>query len=259
MGLLKLVPHKGWIKIKDFQGLFVAKIVQTLDEKAYVIGGAKDNKSIQTLGDTLCLSVSPQGKMIEKKCASMITPRSSFGCTVNAHKNHIIVAGGYEHATLIKKCEYYDIARDQWHQMPSMNEEKCSPSLCVLDGKFLYCFGGLAKHQSGAYLLSTIELLNLDMIYNQQSSAATKWMTLSIKLPQQACDVGVVPLNNKEIMVYGGWNKTALTSAFLINKKDNGDAVWGRPPTHELRYIPNGLDKPDFFLMTGVAMKLDEE
>lgn len=61
------------------------------------------------------------------------------------------------------------------------------------------------------------------------------------------------------MVVFGGWNKTALTSAFLINKKDDGDDSYGRPPTHELRYIPNGLDKPDFFLITGIAMKVDQD
>ena len=43
--LLKLIPGRGWVKIRDMQNLMLAKTVQTLDEAAYVIGGARDRNS----------------------------------------------------------------------------------------------------------------------------------------------------------------------------------------------------------------------
>jgi hypothetical protein len=75
----------------------------------------------------------------------MIHSRSNFGCTVNVATNEIIVVGGYENGVLTKTCEAYSVKNDCWRLLPSLNEEKCSSALCVLNGRFLYCLGGLAK------------------------------------------------------------------------------------------------------------------
>ncbi len=108
----------------------------------------------------------------------MISSRSSFGCTVNVHTNEIYVAGGYTNGVTTRKCEAYNVATNKWRELPLLNEEKCASSLCVLGGRYLYCFGGFSKaDSSGAYLLSTIEMLDL---YSQNQ----KWTTLAIKLPQ---------------------------------------------------------------------------
>lgn len=93
----------------------------------------------------------------------MINSRSSFGCTLNVHCQEIYVAGGYTHGVTTKMCEAYLAEQNRWRELPQLNEEKCSSSLCVLGGRFLYCFGGFSKADaSGAYLLSTVELLNLE-------------------------------------------------------------------------------------------------
>lgn len=39
---------------------------------------------------------------------------------------------------------------------------KCSVTLCTLNGRYVYCFGGLAKQDSGAFLLGSIEVLDLE-------------------------------------------------------------------------------------------------
>ena len=93
-----------------------------------------------------------------------------------------------------------------------MNEEKCSSSLCVLNGRFLYCFGGLSKHENSAYLLSSIEMLDLE-------AADPKWIMLSIKMPHQVCDLGALPLSTSDILLFGGWNKQAITNAFVLKQK----------------------------------------
>lgn len=46
--LLKLVPGRGWIKIKEMQNLIKARAVMTLNETAYLLGGAHDRNSLQT-------------------------------------------------------------------------------------------------------------------------------------------------------------------------------------------------------------------
>jgi len=102
------------------------------------------------------------GKVVMEEMASMISTRSSFGCTINVHQNEIYVAGGYIMGAVSKKCEAYNVATNTWRELPPLNEEKCASSLCVLGGRYLYCIGGFSKSDSsGAYLLSTIEMLDL--------------------------------------------------------------------------------------------------
>lgn len=155
----------------------------------------------------------------------MICSRSSFGCTYNVHTNEIYVAGGYENGQLSRKCEKYDIATNKWTELPMLTEEKCSASLCTLDGRYLYCVGGLSKNPSGAaYLLSSIEVLDLQ-------AASPRWTMLSSKMPVSACDIGMLPISDSEILVFGGWNKMPLTQAFVF-KVTNKSAM-----AHEIRLL----------------------
>lgn len=107
---------------------------------------------------------------------SMLTSRSSFGCTVNVHTNEIYVAGGYNNGVNIKKCEAYNVQTNTWRELPPLNEEKCATSLCVLGGRYLYCIGGFTKGNEAAVLLSSIEMLDL-------WTPSAKWVTLQQKLP----------------------------------------------------------------------------
>jgi len=75
----------------------------------------------------------------------MIDSRASFGVTLSPTLNQIYVAGGYIMGEITRKCERYTLANDTWTSMPDLTEEKCSVSLCVLDNKYLYSFGGLCK------------------------------------------------------------------------------------------------------------------
>ena len=40
--LLKLVPGRGWAKMRETKDLFLSKCVQTIDDTAYIIGGSRD-------------------------------------------------------------------------------------------------------------------------------------------------------------------------------------------------------------------------
>lgn len=176
--------------------------------------------------------------------APMISSRSSFGCTVNVHSNEIYVAGGYTNGITTARCEAYNAHTNTWRELPALNEEKCATSLCVMGGRYLYCFGGFSKSDSsGALLLQTIEMLDLN-------SKDSKWVTLQVKLPQQVCDMGSVPLSGNSILLFGGWMKTASSAAFVMNQTNDG-------ANHSFAHVKQGLEKPDFFMVTGVGMKCE--
>ena len=148
------------------------------DQSVYIIGGSTDQKSTETLNAVTRYKIEAGGKVVMEEMAPMISTRSSFGCTVNVHQNEIYVAGGYVMGAVSRKCEAYNVTMNTWRELPQLNEEKCASSLCVLGGRYLYCIGGFSKaDSSGAYLLSTIEMLDL-------WSSNAKWVTLAIKLPQ---------------------------------------------------------------------------
>lgn len=90
--------------------------------------------------------------------------RASFGCLyVPSASPKIVVTGGYINGKLSTRCEVYNINSDTWNQLPEMNEAKASSSLCLMNDRYLYCFGGLSRNALGqAYLTNTIEMLYLD-------------------------------------------------------------------------------------------------
>lgn len=173
-----------------------------------MVGGSNDRNSEHTLNDLLAYSIQ-NGKIVCEEKSKMMLSRSSHAATINVYKNELYVAGGYHNGKLTRTCEVYSIAKNEWRSLPPLNEEKCSSSLCVLNGRFLYCFGGLSKQENSAYLLSSIEMLDLD-------APNPKWIMLSIKMPHQVCDLGALPLNSTDILLFGGWNKQAISNAFIL-------------------------------------------
>jgi hypothetical protein len=77
--------------------------------------------------------------------APMISSRSSFGCTINVHRNEIYVAGGYSNSVIMNRCEAYNVDTNLWRELPELNEEKSASSLCLLGGRYLYCVGGFSR------------------------------------------------------------------------------------------------------------------
>lgn len=247
MSLLKLIPGKGWAKVAPVQ-LYLAKCAQMPDQSVLIIGGSNDQKSTETVATTTSYRIAPNGKIVMAEVAPMLQSRSSFGCTVNVHTNEVYVAGGYTNGVTTRKCEAYSVEKNQWRELPPLNEEKCATSLCVMGGRFLYCFGGFSKaDSSGAFLLSTIEMLDLQ-------APNGKWVTLPIKLPHQVCDMGSIPVSKNQVLLFGGWMKTASQSAFILNQQANGEGNYN----HLWSQVKQGLEKPDFFMVTGVGMKADE-
>ena len=169
--------------------------------------------------------------------------RSSHGCTINVHKNEIYVAGGYNMGELTRSCEAFSVQYNSWRELPPLNEPKCSVTLCTLNGRYLYCFGGLTKQEGGAFLLGSIEVLDLE-------ASQPKWLMLSVKMPHLVCDIGAIPLSETEILLYGGWNKNPVNTAFLLRQSLNRDLL-----SHSFHPVSAQMDKQDFSMMSGVAMR----
>jgi len=75
----------------------------------------------------------------------------------------------------------------------------------------------------------------------------------SIKMPNQVCDLGALPISETEIVLFGGWNKQALNVAFTIKQTKTPFDY-----NHSFGPIHGGLGNPDFFMINGVAMQSKE-
>lgn len=64
--------------------------------------------------------------------------------------------------------------------------------------------------------------------------------------------MGSVPLTKNQILLFGGWLKTASQTAFILNQQVLSEQ---QTPSHTFVHVKHGLEKPDFFMVTGVAMK----
>jgi hypothetical protein len=80
-----------------------------------------------------------------------------------------------------------------------------------------------------------------------------RWVMQSIKMPNQVCDLGAIPINENEIVLFGGWNKQALNVAFTMKQTKTAQDY-----NHSFGPIHGGLGNPDFFMIHGVAMQSKE-
>ena len=69
----------------------------------------------------------------------------------------VIVTGGSNVGTKgIKRCDYYDLVKDQWASAPQLNKRRTSHASCALKG-YVYVCGG----HDGKKARHTIERLYL--------------------------------------------------------------------------------------------------
>lgn len=114
------------------------------------------------------------------------------------------------------------------------------------DNKYLYSLGGISKIESNIQLQTTIERLDLN------AGPHAVWQNLNLRLNEAACDIGCLPISSSEILIFGGWNKTPIQGTYILKRID---CLGGK---HELKpVVEGGIERPDFFMLSGVAMKID--
>jgi N-acetylneuraminic acid mutarotase len=96
------------------------------------------------------------------------------------HVNGIIYTfGGYDayDKLQLSSCEYYDMAKDQWHNSPhdgkvefKLNKERSQTSCCQFDNDLIFIFGGYNRNEGTLNLIERfflkskrMELLELKM------------------------------------------------------------------------------------------------
>lgn len=85
----------------------------------------------------------------------MKTARAAFGCCLNRKYQKIYVVGGAAGQDIpTNKCEQYDVNKDEWTDLPSLDQGLCSASIITVGEqeniqgpKYLFCMGGISKSE----------------------------------------------------------------------------------------------------------------
>ena len=117
----------------------------------------------------------------------------------------------------LMNVEKYDIKKDVWSRVPSLNEERMNHSSCVLDDKLIYTFCG---YNSSNLAISSIECFKaLEYLKGKRKE---KWVEVELKsklkIPARL-DPIVCPLSETEIAVLGGFSSGKLSDGYILDTK----------------------------------------
>jgi len=129
----------------------------------------------------------------------------------------IYCAGGVYDKTTINKCERYDIDKDEWEGIPSLNDSKHNGTMCTLADRYIFFVGGGKIGHSS--LFSTLEVLD--------TVGDNSWEKLTVDIGKSRwvpCEcTNAIAISRSEILIFGGWEKEKDTrsTAFIYNYSTN--------------------------------------
>ena len=155
-----------------------------------------------------------------KNLKNMPKKRYYHGCIFL--NNNIYIIGGYEHfdrnnsiPSTLKTVERYNLSKNQWQNLHGLNEARACFGNCLFNGQ-IFVFGGLYNDSA----LQTIER------YDEESNV---WSIYHIKLPMKLSKIGIINLDNKNILVIGGSdeNFVPINNVFKCKLDSDSDKnVW---------------------------------
>jgi len=154
------------------------------------------------------------------KKADMNLPRADHSLIYLA--GYIYAIGSYVHNKCNNTCERYDIYKNKWTPIASLNVGRAGVGLCSVDNSYLYAFGGRNEQR---IILSAIECYNIatdewkEVEYQQRDS----WIPCYMSLAHQ--------ISENEILVFGGKSgQTQLVSkeSYIYNI-ETGEFIDGPP------------------------------
>ncbi len=154
------------------------------------------------------------------KKADMNLPRADHSLIYLA--GYIYAIGSYVHNKCNNTCERYDIYKNKWTPIASLNTGRAGVGLCSVDNSYLYAFGGRNEQR---VILSAIECYNIatDEWKEIEYSQKDNWIPCYMSLAHQ--------ISENEILIFGGKSaKTQLVSkeSYIYNIED-GEFIDGPP------------------------------
>ena len=117
--------------------------------------------------------------------------------------NYVYVCGGLSGLYLLNRCERFDVISEKWYSdLPQLNEYKFSMTICAVDNRWLYSFGGATAYYDESQRELVIERLDTFALRNHDEPGAKQynidncaWELLRIRSRfQTCCQQGIIPL-----------------------------------------------------------------
>lgn len=200
----------------------------------YFTGGGlppADGKGEQFFQTALRLIILPGMDTKTEKLPNMKVSRANHTC-VALTQNLIYVIGGCNSKAEIPSCEEYNIEKKTWREIAYLNEKKMWVSVCPVDSKFLYVFGGSSNLKP-----KESEMIEFLDIQDTSKKLWTKVALTSGKENWKRCFfAGCLQISPDDIILFGG----------LVNKKEVSDTMYFNPKKCTITKGPN-LQKADAF------------
>lgn len=190
------------VNLQDMEhtfGNFSTILQSQVNGRVYVCGGKQRKKLFELDERANCL--------VEK--SEMFFGRSNHAFVEVL--GELVAIGGWDGEKSMSQVEGFALNANSWRHLPRLVEERHSLSACRVGEAYVYAIGGSSAINYGSSL-NTIERLNFAVA---NFNGATYWEL--IFLIGSYCDakrsqLGSVTLSDHEIMVFGGFMDTDLTS-----------------------------------------------
>ena len=151
----------------------------------YIIGGSfeEDKPGNQFYS----VNIKDQSNPILKKLVNLKFIRNNPA--ILHFNNKIFAIGGEKDEDPFSQCEYYDVIKGKWIELPSLNSEIIEPSICVLKNN-LYCSGVCD------YTKLNFEVLNLMTL--------EEWKILGIEIKEPIMGYLLVNYDFCSMIIIGG-------------------------------------------------------
>ena len=154
--------------------------------------------------------------LIIKEEKKMNMKRASHNIIYIKSKNKVFVCSGEYN----NDCEYLDLNDDnnKWIKLKNkMNEYRANASLFCINDRYIYCVGGfnfnLRKYIHG------YEVFDLD-------DKNLKWYFYNISNLNNCCNMGIINIDNKNIIFVGGkFNNNYLSSVYKVEINDDDNKI----------------------------------
>jgi hypothetical protein len=191
--------NKNWKKEHNnnsFKLPEMFRVTQLSNNNAFITGGLEN---MNCLSNTFLYS---KGDFI-RKSNMFFERRNHSSIKVN---NFIYVCGGIDlNNNPMSQCEKYSFQLEEWSRISNMVKEKSHISLCSINNKYIFSFGGENKING---ILDTIERYT---ILNDT------WDILNINLPLKIECASCIKKNDKEILIIGGFSSSYGPVDYIIN------------------------------------------
>jgi N-acetylneuraminic acid mutarotase len=187
-----------------------------ISENIYFSGGgvpAAGSAPEQFFKVLIKLTIKGETESIKNKLADMNVPRA-FHTLTALLPNCLYAIGGLNTTGLLNSCEEYQIDKNKWRQVASLNEKKKWVSVCSFAKRYIYAFGGGIDAKKTA--TNKIESFDTTDASSKQWKLVT--LTSGAGLWKNCLFIGAFESPSEGIVLFGGYaNDSVVDTCFMFD------------------------------------------